>query len=453
MIKFETDSRKIKAGQTFVAIKGNTVDGHDYISNAINNGASFIVSQKELSKDIPHLVVDDTNKYLTKALSDEYSKEFKDINFIGITGTNGKTTSAYIAYQMLLNLNVNAAYIGTLGFYTKDYNEELENTTPDIVVLYNLLLKAKELNVTHVIMEVSSHALALDRIAGIKLDAAAFTNLTQDHLDFHGTMENYLNDKLRIVDYLKENAKLIVNNDDDYANNFTNKYVNNITFGLNGDVKILDYNITPAETTLNFVYNNNYTVKYNLTSLFNIYNYLTALLLINSIGFNINKILEISPNISAPKGRCETIKVNNAFAVIDFAHTPDAVSKVINAYKEFKQNKIITVIGTGGDRDPKKRPIMGKIATDNSDYVVFTSDNPRSEDPDLILNDIIKDLNNSNYEVIVDRKEAIDKALSILEDNDILLILGKGHENYQIIGTTKHHFDDLEVVKSFINSH
>ncbi len=452
MIKYETDSRLIQQGQIFVAIKGNTVDGHDYINDAIKNGAIKIICEKDINSTVDYEIVDSCDEYIKDKLVEEYSNNLQDLNILGVTGTNGKTTTCYLTYQMLNLLNVNAAYIGTIGFYHKDLFIELNNTTPDILTLYKLLYKAKEdLKCTHIVMEVSSHALAFDRLAGIKINTGAFTNLTQDHLDYHKTMENYLNDKLKIIDYMAENGTFIVNSDDLYSKYFTNKYPTSLTLGNNGDYKINNYDITAAMIKLDFEFdNNNYDTNINLTSKFNIYNYLTALALVNNSGFSINEILNISKNIVPPKGRCETILINGGYAVVDYAHTPDAVEKVITAYNELKTKRVITIIGCGGDRDPNKRPIMGKVASDLSDYVIFTNDNPRTENPENIMKDILKGVTKTNYEVIFDRPEAIKKAIDIMNSEDIILILGKGHEDYQIIGHKKHHLDDAEEVKKWI---
>lgn len=349
---------------------------------------------------------------------------------------------------MLLNLGVNCAYIGTIGYHCKDDFVELINTTPDVLTIFKLLMRAKDSGCTHVVMEVSSQALSYDRLNGINYDIISFTNLTQDHLDYHKTMENYLNAKLLILDHLKKDAKLLVNADDEYSHFFTDKYNNYKSFGNNGDYKIVDFDFNPSETHLKFIFEKKeYSVTTPLTSKFNVYNYLTMLSIVNNLGFSIDDIIKNTEKLKAPKGRCESYKVNNGYAIIDYAHTPDAVEKVITAYNELKTNKVITIVGCGGDRDSKKRPIMGKIACELSDKVIFTSDNPRTEDPKLIIEDIlagVKDEN--NYEVIIDRKEAIKYGIDNLDKDDILLILGKGHENYQIIGDTKHHLDDAEEV-------
>ncbi len=446
-MKYEIDSRKVKEGQTFVAIKGHNVDGHNYIDKAIQNGAIAVIGEDDLNLSVPYTRVINSEEYLNELIVKEYSDQVKDLNIIGVTGTNGKTTSCYLMYQMLNKLNINAAYIGTLGYYHNEEFIELENTTPDILNLYKLLLNSKEKGCTHVVMEVSSHSLDFKRVAGINFVAGGFTNLTQDHLDYHKTMENYLKAKMQILDKLKDGAPMLLNSDDEASLEFMKKYSNSITFGEQGDYKILSYNIEPNKTDLTFSYKDvTYNVCLPLTSKFNIYNYLTSLSILSELGIDIKKIIEITPLLKAPKGRCETVEIKEGFAVIDYAHTPDAVLKVISAYNEIKKGKVITIIGCGGDRDPKKRPIMGKIAVDNSDYVIFTNDNPRTEDEKIIMNDIVKDLDATNFEVIHNRVDAIGKGVELLNKDDILLVLGKGHEDYQIIGTTKHHLDDLEEV-------
>ena len=398
MIEFETNSRKIKPGQTFVAIPGFTVDGHDFIESAIENGATKVIGEKDIECSVPYIKVESSKKYLNEQLVEKYSKEFDDLHIIGVTGTNGKTTTCYLTYQFLNELGYKAAYLGTIGFYYDDVKIELPNTTPEILTVYNLIMEAKEHGCRYIVMEVSSHSLEEERIAGLHFDVCAFTNLTQDHLDFHKTMENYLNAKLKIFNYLKDDGTMIVNNDDSYASYFIKN--NSLTFGYkeDSDVVIKEASYTPLNTTIKFNKDGKeLTVVTNLTSKFNVYNYLTSFLILNSLGIDDEKIIEITKDIYPPKGRCEIIKVNKGVAVIDYAHTPDAVEKVINSFNELKQNRVVTVVGCGGDRDRTKRPIMGDIACKLSDHVIFTNDNPRTEDPNQIMNDIVKDLKYNNY--------------------------------------------------------
>ena len=455
MFKYENDSRKVTKGQTFIAIKGLTVDGHKFIDNAIENGASKIICEKDLDIDIPYKKVKDSSEYEKELLKKEYGDILNKLHIIGVTGTNGKTTSCYLIYQMLLSLGIDAAYIGTIGFYHKDEFIELNNTTPDILIVYKLLVEAYEKGCKYVVMEVSSQALSYDRLFGINFDVIGFTNLTEDHLDYHKTMENYLKAKLMILDHLKDNAVILVNKDDEKHTYFKKEGHKVLTFGYKADYEILDYEIDPAETKLKFKYDNNeYNVTIPLTNVFNIYNYLTMLSIVNNCGISIDEIIKHTSELKAPKGRCEVYKVKEGYAVIDYAHTPDAEEKVIKAYNELKKNRVITLIGCGGNRDAKKRPIMGNIATTLSDYTIFTSDNPREEDPNEIINDILKGVKTKdNYEVVIDRKEAIKRALDIMEKDDILLLLGKGHENYQVIGKEKIHLDDAEEVLNYKESH
>ena len=448
-MKIKVDSRKVEKGDTFIALRGIDGDGHKFINKAIENGASKIICE-EGSYSVETIVVKDTREYLINYLNENYGDKINKLKIIGITGTNGKTTSAYLFHEILNEIGKKCGYIGTIGFYINEKVRSLNNTTPDIYDLYELLLECYDKNCEYVIMEVSSQGLANKRVESLKFDYAVFTNLTQDHLDFHKTMENYLKAKLLILDQLK--GTIIVNSDDPYGKYFETK--NYKTLGYTGkDYQIIFYEETDKGTLIKFkALDKEYTVETNLKCKYNVYNYLTALGLLNTLGISISDIINVTKDIYAPKGRCEQIKVREAYAVIDYAHTPDAVEKIITSFLENKKGKIYTIVGCGGDRDPLKRPIMGKIATDLSDYVIFTSDNPRTEDPKKILEDIIKGVSKDNYVVEPDRKEAIRKGLNMLKKNDVLLILGKGHEDYQIIGHTKYHLDDLEEVKKYLET-
>ena len=442
MFKYETNSRLIKPGQTFVAIKGYTVDGHDYIEDAIKNGAVAVIAQKEVKCDVPVTVVENSAEYYQKLLVKEYKDEFKDLKLIG----------AYLTYQMLLALGKKAAYIGTIGFMCGDYFKELPNTSPEILTTYKLLEKAKEMECEYVVMEVSNFALDQKRIEGLEFVAGAFTNLTEDHLDYHKTMENYLKAKLLLTDYIKKDGVLLVNKDDEASKKFIERFKNTKTFGYgNADYDILSDDIYPDHTDIIFkVDEKEYKVTTNLTSKFNVYNYFTMFSILHELGFEINELIEKTKDLKAPKGRCETYKVKDGFAVVDYAHTPDAVLKTVTAYKELAKGRVITLVGCGGDRDPMKRPIMGEIASNYSDYVIFTNDNPRTEDPENIMKDILKGVKKDNYEVCLDRREAIKKALDMIKKDDIVLLLGKGHEDYQILGHTKVHLDDSEEILKYI---
>ena len=452
MFKYETNSKLVKPGQTFVAIKGYTVDGHDYIEDAIKNGATAIIAEKEVKCSVPVTVVENSAEYYQELLVKEYKDEFKDLKLIGITGTNGKTTSAYLTYQMLLSLNKKAAYIGTLGFMCGEYFKELPNTSPEILTTYKLLTEAKDLNCEYVVMEVSNFALDQKRIEGLEFVAGAFTNLTEDHLDYHKTMENYLEAKLKLTDYIKKDGVLLVNKDDEAGKKFIERFENTKTYGFgDADYDIMNADIHPDHTDIEFkVKGQEYKVTTNLTSKFNIYNYFTMFSILCELGFDVELLIDKTSGLKAPKGRCETYKVKDGFAVVDYAHTPDAVLKVVTAYKELAKARVITIVGCGGDRDPLKRPIMGEFASHYSDYVIFTNDNPRTEDPENIMKDILSGVKKDNYEVCLDRREAIKKGLDMIQKDDIVLLLGKGHEDYQILGHTKVHLDDSEEVRKYI---
>ena len=434
MIK--NDSRKVNKGDTFIAIKGINRDGHDYIDDAIKNGATEIICEHGKGK-----IVKDTKKYLANYLKDNYKEKIDKLKLIGITGTNGKTTSAYLLYKALNKINKKSAYIGTLGFYMNDIHIKLDNTTPDILQLYNLLVKCSDNDIEYVVMEVSSQALSYKRLEYIEFDYAVFTNLTQDHLDYHKTMDSYAKAKKLLFKKLKKNNCTIINNDDKYK--YYYMLDNSITYGFSKS----DYQITDYKTSIDgskFKINDEeYETK--LIGKHNIYNILITIIVLKKLGIEYNQIYNIIKDLDHVQGRMDTIKYNNNLIIIDYAHTPDAVFKIINSVKGLG-NRIITIVGCGGNRDKLKRPIMGKVASQNSDYVIFTSDNPRLENPEEILKDIVNKLDNNNYEIVINREKAIKKGIQKLKNNDILLILGKGHEDYQIIGKDKIPFSDKETV-------
>ena len=405
---------------------------------------------EEGNYDVETVVVEDTRAYLKDYLYEHYYPYFKDMKLIGVTGTNGKTTIGYMMYQMMTMLDIPCAYMGTIGFYYCGNFIKMVNTTPDVDVLYDYFIKAKDAGCKVLVMEVSSHALAKDRIHGLEFDEVAFTNLTQDHLDFHKTLENYANAKQLLFKKTRGKKIAVINGDDPYASHFELEGNQNLLISdQKGDVLIQNIEFSHLGTTFTFKYQEKeYQTHIQMVGRYNVYNYLTAMLLIHELGYEIDAILALNTKLKAPKGRMELIVYGTNGIFVDYAHTPDATLNVLESAQEFKKGKIITIIGCGGDRDTTKRPIMGEIACKHSDHVIITDDNPRTEDPQKIINDILVGVS-GNYEVINDRHLAIVKGMSLLKENDILMILGKGHEDYQIIGTEKIHFSDQEEVEKY----
>lgn len=436
------DSRKVKEGDIFIAIKGSKEDGHNYVLDAIDNGASKVIVEYGT---YPNMIkVDNTTEYLHSYVKKEYLPIVKDLKLIGITGTNGKTTTAYLTYQALNKLNIKCAYIGTIGFYINDKKFGSLNTTPDILNLYQMLIECVKNDISYVVLEVSSQGLYYNRVDGLTFDYAVFTNLTQDHLDFHQTMDNYLKEKQKLFQLLKNDGIGIVNSDDSYHKSFITSHT--VTYGLNGEYKISDIKNNLKNTSFKL---NNEEYKINLVGKYNVYNMSVVIILLKLLKINTEKIKNIIESLSSAPGRMDMIKYNDNLIVIDYAHTPDAVKKAIDALKEL--GNVITIIGCGGNRDKSKRKIMGKIASNNSSYVFFTSDNPRYENPNDIIFDMLQELDIFNYEIEVNRKKAILKGIQKLTKDDILLILGKGHEDYQEISGVKYHFNDREIVLEKIN--
>ena len=447
-MSIKTDSRKIEPGDTFVALR-EYHDGHQYVIDAIKRGAKKVVVE-EGNYDVETLVVENTKDYLINYLKEHYYEQIKDLNLIGITGTNGKTTTCFLIYEALNQLGIKCGYIGTIGFYLDKKVKDLNNTTPDILELYMLLIEAKNKGYSHVVMEVSSHALDQKRVEGLLYDTAIFTNLTYEHQDYHKTMENYALTKQKLFNKLKNNGKTIINNDDLYKDYFLSD--TSITYGFKkSDYQIIKYEVNSSGTKF-FVkkQNNIETYQMKLIGKYNIYNMLLVIIYLQSLNIDEEKIKKIVKNLNPPTGRLDKIDYQKNMIIIDYAHTPDAVENILLALEPLKKNKIYTIVGCGGNRDKEKRPIMGKIATELSDYVIITSDNPRDEDPNKIANDMIQNIDTDNYEIIINRKNAINRGIQMLEKSDILLILGKGHEKFQVIGNDKIEFDDKKIVLDII---
>ncbi len=451
------NSKLIKKGDIFIALKTNN-DGHKYVEDAIKNGASkVIVEYGDYNYDnVQVLKVKNTKKYLINYLYENYYDKIKDLILIGVTGTNGKTTTTTLIHNMLNSLGKKCAYIGTNGFYIDKFIKALPNTTPEIIDIYELLIESKEKGCKYVCIETSSHGLDQNRLANLKFTYAVFTNLTHEHLGYHKTMEAYALAKQKLFKMLDSNGFALINSDDSYKDYFILKENNNIFYGFNkSDYQIIDYNINTENSTFEVKNNNNkYIFTTPLLGKHNIYNCLVAIIILNKIGFSFNQINKVLINTKGPDGRMEKYNYKDNIIIIDYAHTPDGIKNILKTAKELNPNHIITVIGCGGGSgsDRNKRKEMGDLVLSLSDNVIFTNDNPRDENPNQIINDLIEDKINNNYIIELNRKKAIIKGFKLLKNNDILLILGKGHENYQIIGNEKIHFSDKEEVLNLLNS-
>jgi len=448
MINIKTDSRKVKKGDIFAAVKCEVNDGHKYIDAAIKNGASKIICENG-NYDVETIVVDDSRKYLTDYLKDNYNKYLDEMNIIGITGTNGKTTTAYLIYDMLNKMGDKCAYIGTIGYYLDKKICDLPNTNPDICEMYDMIINAYDNGYKNVVIEASSQGLHFGRLENIEFNYACFTNLTQDHLDYHVTMENYALAKQLLFKKLKKDGLSILNYDSEYSKYFVTD--NTLYYGFNGgDYHITDYKMG-SNTKFTYTYKDKeYEITSPLIGDYNINNLLLALIVVEQMGKNINDIINIIPKLTCPPGRMDIIRYNKSTIIVDYAHTPDAVEKIINTVKNVSCGKIYVVFGCTGDRDRTKRPIMTEIVLSNSHMGIITIDDLHDEDPDRIVSDMLSENKRNNYRIYLDRKEAIEYGINKLEDNDFLLILGKGHEEAIIVKDKRIPFNDHNVVMDII---
>lgn len=444
----EFDSRKIKQGDVFIALEGSIVDGHTFISKAIENGAKTILVEKDVDKveGINYFLVDGLREKMGIIASNFYGYPQNQLKIVGVTGTNGKTTTTYILESILGEKNV--ARIGTVEYKIGDEIIPAPNTTPSSLEIIKICKKALEKNIKYLIMEVSSHGLDIGRVNMLRFEAGIFTNLTLDHLDYHKTMENYYLAKRKLFDLVKDKKNSIINIDDEYGKRYL-EYTNGISYGISqGDIQVEIKQITREgqEVTIK-IFEKEYKINLRLLGRYNLSNLLGAIGAVKTLGLSDEEIISKIPLIHGAPGRFEPVKIDRDFTVIvDYAHTGDALENILKSINEFKTNRVITVFGCGGDRDKTKRPIMGGIAEKYSDIVIVTSDNPRTEDPEEIIKDIVVGLTKENHIIEIHREKAIEKAISLAEKNDIILIAGKGHENYQVIGREKIHFDDKEEV-------
>lgn len=464
----EHDSRKAETGTLFVCIKGVHVDGHKFISQAVNAGAKAILTTREtveVPAGVAILRVPDLNKALDTIVPYFHDYPARSMRIIGITGTNGKTTTSYITRAILRAAGYRVGLIGTIQIMIEDEVYPIHNTTPDVVELQHTLAIMRDKGMDYVVMEVSSHALDQDRVAGIEFDTAVFTNLTQDHLDYHKTLENYMLAKAKLFDKVSEagvkNGKTAVVNIDDAAGKVMLEHAKcrHITYAIDKNADLRATAINVLASGANFTLNNEafgkMPLKLHITGIFNVYNVMSAVGAALAENIESAVIAKVLQEFTSVPGRFELVKAGQDFSIIvDYAHTPDGVENVLKTARKIAKKKIIAVFGCGGDRDRTKRPIMGRLAAELADVVIATSDNPRSEDPEFILNEVetgVKEkIGNKQHGKIVDRRQAIFRAVALAQTDDIVVILGKGHENYQILKDKTIHFDDKEVAREAV---
>ncbi len=457
----EHDSRKVTTRNLFVCMEGVHVDGHNFIGQAKNLGAVAVLTTRKNfmpPENISALIVPNMLDALAVIVPYFYDYPARKMHVIGITGTNGKTTTTYLLREIFTCAGFKVGLIGTIQNFIGEEKFPVRNTTPNVIDLQKFLVEMVAKNVDVVVMEVSSHALAENRVAGVEFDTAIFTNLTQDHLDFHGTMENYLRAKSKLFDMVsrrgrKQNKTAVINVDDEASAEILKHCLcKTITYGLKSSADLHATELDIRSDGMNFsLFPFPISLSLHLTGIFNVYNVLAASGAALTENISPEVIKRALENFRSVPGRFERIFSAAPFEVIvDYAHTPDGVKNVLETAAQIATGKIITVIGCGGDRDHKKRPIMGRIAAEFSDVVIATSDNPRTEDPEKILNDLESGIGQKNHERITDRRAAIFRAIELAEAGDIVLILGKGHENYQILNTGKIHFDDREIAQEAI---
>lgn len=454
---FQYNSQKVEKDNLFVCVKGFQSDGHKFASMAVEKGACAIICERELEFNVPSNVtvikVENSRKTLSYISTAFYENPWEKLKMIGVTGTNGKTTITYLVEGILNLYNKKVGVIGTIENKIGEKIIPTERTTPEAKELQELFSLMVEEKVSHCVMEVSSHALHLHRVGAMKFDVGVFTNLSQDHLDYHENMENYKNAKA----ILFENSLCSVINIDDEVGEFMleKAFKNTLTYSINkpSQLKAKNIEFSSSGTKFDLEYDNKeFEIKIATPGKFSVYNSLGAIGACIFLGIPMEIIIESLGNNKGVAGRFQSItSADGVQVVVDYAHTPDGLENILKTAKEFTKGKIITVFGCGGDRDKTKRPLMGKVASENSDYIIITSDNPRGENPELIAKDVENGfLKESEYEIILERQKAIEKAIKMGNENDIIIIAGKGHENYQIFKDETIHFDDMEEVKKIL---
>lgn len=453
------DSRKVGEGNLFVAQDGTTVDGHNFITDCVAKGAkAVLLSKKEFLPSQPdgvtYILTNDADEALGQMASKWFGEPSKKLTLVGVTGTNGKTTIATLLYKLTRALGHKAGLLSTVVNYVDDQSVPATHTTPDALELNALLAKMVAAGCSHAFMEVSSHSIAQRRIAGLDFDGALFTNLTRDHIDYHKTFDNYRDTKKRLFDDLKPTAFAVTNKDDKNGLVMTQNCKAAVyTYSTRA---MADYRAQILEEGFDgmLLQLDGQEVFVPLVGRFNVSNLLCIYGAAINLGFDKMEVLRVLSTLTPVNGRFETIHSPKGWtAIIDYAHTPDAVDNVIQTINEIRKGKLFTVVGCGGNRDKGKRPMMAQIAKHGSDQLILTSDNPRDEEPDDILRDMAAGLTDEELRstlIISDRESAIKTACTLAQANDVILVAGKGHEDYQIIKGVKHHFDDHEIVRKCI---
>lgn len=448
------DSRNAASGDLFVAIKGTQVDGHMYIEQVIDKGCAAIVCEvlpENISEAVTYIKVEDSKLALGIASANYYGNPSREIKLLGVTGTNGKTSIVSLLHKMFTGLDVKVGLLSTVRNLVGQVEIAATHTTPDAVSLHSLLREMVDAGCSHVFMEVSSHSIDQKRIAGLEFDVAVFSNITHDHLDYHGTFDNYIRAKKQFFDELPEKATAIVNADDKHSSVMVqNSNARVKTFGLKS---LADFKGKIIESHFDGMLLNidNVEVWTKIIGEFNASNMLAVYASTRTLGYPQDEILRLVSTLNNVEGRFEYLKSNTGIvAIIDYAHTPDAVKNVLDTINQIRdQGKLITVIGAGGNRDKTKRPVMGKVAAEMSTRVILTSDNPRDEEPQEIISQMMEGVpieKRSNVLAITDRREAIRTACMLAQEGDVVLVAGKGHETYQEIKGVKKYFSDKQIV-------
>lgn len=454
------DSRKVSEGNVFICIKGYETDGHRFAASAVENGAAAIIAEDEIDVSVPVMYVKNSRRTMAELACRFYGDPASKFSLVGITGTNGKTTSTYLIKSILETAGKRVGIIGTNQNIIGDkvlLTKSTTPTTPNALELQQLFTEMVNNGAQYVVMEVSSHALELDRVYGCKFDVGVFTNLTQDHLDFHKTMENYFNAKAKLFDI---SEKGVVNYDDESGKRIYEKGtcadIMRVGLGAECDLKAENISFSARGADFDMVYGGKaYKAHIQIPGEFSVYNAVCAAGAALQLGIDIETVIEGLANAVGVVGRVEVVPTDTDYTVIiDYAHTPDGLENIINCVKGFAEGRTITVFGCGGDRDSAKRAVMGEIAGRLSDYSIITSDNPRTEDPEKIVRMIEEGMKKTDgeYILITDRREAIGYALDMAKKGDVIILAGKGQETYQIIGKEKFDFDErIEVYKHLRN--